>query len=44
MAVLTPAQPSAQDSSTSAIETADLAVELALEYTGFDRAESPPSL
>jgi hypothetical protein len=44
MAVLTPAQPSAQESCTTVITTPKQAVALALEYTGFDRAESPPSL
>jgi hypothetical protein len=39
MAVLSSAQPSAQESCTPVITTPDQAVELALEYTGFDRAE-----
>ncbi len=42
MAVLSSAQPSAQDSSTSTITTADQAVELALEYTGFERDTDGP--
>ncbi len=36
MAVLKPAQPSVQESGASAIMTPDRAVELALEYTGFN--------